>query len=293
MKLASHFRYLPVLETQRQWGLFLVDCGYTVTEPNTPYPPRGHPATHDFTFSKGRILSDYHVVYITRGRGVFEAKGVRRKIVEAGDVMVLFPGVWHRYRPDPATGWEEQWAGFNGSQAERFMRPPFFNPKKPVLRIGLDEGLRQRFISMVNDIERNPAGTPFSSAARILDILGLIQENIQNVRTNAHLSSVIREAQNRILKEAMTPIDFERLARSLGVSYINFRRRFRQQTCVSPAQFQISIRLNRAQDLLSSTDLSVSEIAERCGFGTVHYFSRHFCQKMGLTPSAYRNVTRQ
>ena len=39
----SRFRYLPVLAEQRKWGLFLTDCGYTVIEPGTPYPPRGHP----------------------------------------------------------------------------------------------------------------------------------------------------------------------------------------------------------------------------------------------------------
>ena len=121
MNHEPHFRYLPVLATQRQWGLFLSDCGYTVIEPGMPYPPYVNPIAYDFTFEKGRILDDYHVIYITRGRGVFEAEGFRRRTVEAGDVMVLFPGIWHRYKPDPATGWDEHWVGFKGSLAERLM----------------------------------------------------------------------------------------------------------------------------------------------------------------------------
>lgn len=288
MKLEDHFRYLPVLARQRQWGLFLVDCGYTEIKPGAPYPPGGHPAAYDFTFEKGRILHDFHVVYITHGQGVFEAKGCRRKTIEAGDVMVLFPGVWHRYKPDPKTGWKEQWVGFNGAQAEQVMRPPFFNPKTPVLRIGVDERVRQRFISLVNDIARDPAGTPFSSAARTLEILGLIQERSQNISSHVRIAGFVREAQNHILREAATPVDFKTLAHSLGVSYTTFRRVFKQQTGLSPALFQNEIRMNRAQALLAATDLSVSEIAERCGFETIHYFSRHFTQKIGLTPSAYR-----
>ena len=292
MKLESHFRYLPVLSVQRQWGLFLTDCGYTVIEPGSPYPPQRHPDAYHFDWKRGRTLDEYQVVYITRGRGVFEAKGVRRQAIEAGDVFILFPGVWHRYAPDPQTGWDEQWIGFNGPLTERLLRAPFFRQKKPVLRIGVDEALRQRFLSVVDGLERDPAGAPFSSAGRIIDLLGLIQERLQNVGAKGHLSGITREAQNRILTQAAYPIDFALLARSLGVSYTTFRRTFKQQTGVSPAHFQHTIRINRARDLLSSTDLPVTEIAVQTGFATVYDFSRAFTKKTGQTPSAYRSRSR-
>ncbi len=292
MPLQSHFRYLPVLTAQRQWGLFLTDCGYTVVEPGTPYPPQRHPDAYHFDWKKGRTFDEYQVVYITRGRGVFEAKGVRRQTIEEGDVFVLFPGVWHRYAPDPKTGWDEQWAGFNGPLTERLLRAPFFRQKKPVLRIGVDEALRQRFLALVDDIERDPAGTPFSSAGRLVEILGLIQEKIQNVGANRRISGVIREAQNRILRQAAEPVSFALLARALGVSYTTFRRSFKQQTGVSPAQFRHTIRINRACDLLSSTDLTVTEVAAQTGYDTVYYFSRAFKKKTGQTPSAFRIKSR-
>jgi AraC-like DNA-binding protein len=293
MPLKSHFRYLPVLTAQRQWGLFLTDCGYTVIEPGLPYPPRRHPDAYHFDWTKGRMLSEYQVVYITRGRGVFEAKGVRRQVVEAGDVFVLFPGVWHRYAPDPKTGWDEQWVGFNGALTERFLKAPFFRQKKPVMRIGVDEALRQRFLALVDAVERDPAGTPFSSAGAVITILGLIHERMQHVGASGRISAVIREAQNRILAQAAQAIDFAVLASELGVSYTTFRRSFKQQTGVAPAQFQNTVRLNRARDLLASTELTVSEIANQTGFDTVFYFSRAFKKKTGVTPKAYREQSRR
>jgi len=163
MALQLHFRYLPVLKAQRDWGLFLTDCGYSVIEPGSPYPLQQHPDPYNFDWKKGRTLAEYQVVYITRGRGVFETKGLRRQTIEAGDVFVLFPGVWHRYTPDARTGWDEQWVGFNGVIAERLLRAPFFRPKKPVFRIGVDEALRQRFVALVNAVERDPAGGPFQT----------------------------------------------------------------------------------------------------------------------------------
>lgn len=292
MKRETHFRYLPVLPAQRQWGLFLTDCGYTEIAPGSPYPPQRHPDAYHFDWKKGRTLDEYQVVYITRGGGVFEAKGVRRQAIEAGDLFVLFPGVWHRYAPDPKTGWDEQWIGLNGEIAKRLLKAPFFQTKRPILRIGADEDLRLRFRALVDAVARTPAGAPFSITGDVLKILGLILERSRSVGAAGRFSAMVREAQNRILRLAAQDIDFPALARALGTSYTSFRRAFKQQTGLAPAQFQSEIRLNRACDLLASTELSVSEIADLTGFDTVFYFSRAFKKKTGVTARGYRAQAR-
>lgn len=288
MPIQPHFRYLPVLKAQCDWGLYLTDCGYTEIGPGSPYPPQRHPDAYHFEWLRGRTLDEYQVVYITRGRGVFESKGVRRQPIEAGDVFLLFPGVWHRYAPDSKTGWDEHWVGFNGECAERLLKSPFFRIDKPIMRVGPDEGLRLLFRALVDEVDRNPAGAPFSAAGDALKILGIIIERSRGVTGTGGISAFVREAQNHILRHAEASIDFNALARKLGVSYTSFRRTFRQQTGTAPAQFQSEIRLNRARDLLASTDLTVSEIAAQTGYETVFYFSRFFKLKTGLTPNAYR-----
>lgn len=191
---------------------------------------------------QGRTLDEYDVVYITRGRGTFEPRVSGRHAIEAGDVFVLFPGVWHRYTPDTETGWDEQWIGFNGAIASQLMRAPFFLQKEPVLRIGVDESLRQRFIALFNDIKRDPAGAPLSGTSRILEILGLIQERAQSAGANGRVTEVIR--------------------------------------------------LNRARDLLASTDLPITEVATQTGFETIFYFSECFKKITGQVPSDYRAQSR-
>lgn len=288
MSHESHFRYLPVLDAQRLWGLYLTDCGYTQIGPGKPYPPRGHPDTYASNWKNGRTLDEYQVIYITSGRGTFETREAGRHVIEAGDVFVLFPGIWHRYTPDAKTGWDEQWIGFNGALASHLLRVPFFRHEKPVLRIGVDEALRQRFITLFDDLKRDPSSTPFSGASRIIEILGLIHERSQNIGVSGRRSDVIREAQNLICLQSHKSIDFALLSRTLGVSYTTFRRRFKQQTGVSPAQFQNAIRLNHARDLLTSTDLPITEIATQIGFESIFYFSEFFKKKSGQSPSDYR-----
>lgn len=95
-----------------------------------------------------------------------------------------------------------------------------------------------------------------------------------------------------ICLQSAQSIDFALLSRTLGVSYTTFRRRFKQQIGVSPAQFQNAIRLNRARDLLTSTDLPITEIATQIGFESIFYFSEFFKKKTGQAPSDYRLCSR-
>jgi len=288
LSVKSNFRYLPVMKEQVQWGLFLTDCGYASIESGASYPPSGHPSAYASNWGKGRTLNEYQVNYITRGGGVFETRDSGRHRIEAGDVFVLFPGVWHRYTPDLKTGWDEHWIGCKGEVASRFLHSMVVNAKKPVLHIGRDDILRQRFVALVDAIGRDPAGAPFSSAGEILVILGLIRENLRNVAMKGQGAKIIREAQNYILKNVVNTIDFSLLAQELGMGYSSFRHHFKKQTGFSPGAFQNSIRIGRAQELLLSTACSISEIAEQTGFDGIYYFSRFFTKKTGLSPTAYR-----
>ena len=55
------------------------------------------------------------------------------------------------------------------------------------------------------------------------------------------------------------------------------------------------VRIKNAIDMLSSTNYSIAEIAEECGFHSANYFSKVFSAKVGITPTEYRDkkYTRQ
>ena len=116
------FRYLPVSEREEQWGLYVTAGGFNAIAPGDQYPRPGHPRGYAFSMSQGRLLPEYQVLYITRGEGEFESKPSGLKKVAAGSVILLFPGVWHRYRPCPDVGWDEYWISYNGPYVERLVR---------------------------------------------------------------------------------------------------------------------------------------------------------------------------
>lgn len=67
-----------------------------------------------------------------------------------------------------------------------------------------------------------------------------------------------------------------------------FKRRFHKAVGMTPLEYVHSIRLEEAKHLLETSDLTLSELAERVGYDDAAFFSRLFRRKVGLTPALYR-----
>ncbi|MDM4719366.1 GlxA family transcriptional regulator [Micromonospora sp. WMMA1363] len=98
----------------------------------------------------------------------------------------------------------------------------------------------------------------------------------------------IRAAQEWVRAHVDHPLAVPELAERAHMSPRNFSRVFRREVGMTPGQYVVQTRVSRARELLESTDLSISQIARRCGFGRVETFLRTFDRAVGLTPGAYR-----
>ncbi|KOV56841.1 GlxA family transcriptional regulator [Streptomyces sp. MMG1121] len=96
-----------------------------------------------------------------------------------------------------------------------------------------------------------------------------------------------REWTLRRLDEDLT---IPRLANHAGVSPRTLTRLWRQETGVSPHQWLLTARINRARELLETTDLQVEQIATRCGLGSGANMRARFRDCVGVTPTAYRRT---
>ena len=144
-------RYFPVSVRDRKWGWHVTTVGETRTLPGEAYPAAGHPRGYTFDWSKGRVLDCHALVYISHGRGSFESQHSAKQMIEAGQVIFLHPGIWHRYRPEAQTGWHEHWLGFDGDVARRWVKNKFFPPHTPVFKPGQEE--KWLTISAISDLQ--------------------------------------------------------------------------------------------------------------------------------------------
>jgi hypothetical protein len=160
---ANH--YLSVSSRERAWGLYVTGVGHAIVEPHGAYPPMPHPAGYDFQWSRGRILDEFAILHLVNGGGSFESANQPILPIAAGDCVILFPGEWHRYKPDEGVGWEEYWITFQGRLAESWMEERFIWPEAPVFSLGNEDSLASLFGELLRMTDPKSSRRALESAA--------------------------------------------------------------------------------------------------------------------------------
>ena len=89
--------------------------------------------------------------------------------------------------------------------------------------------------------------------------------------------------------ELAKPLNIERLSREVGVSLGYLSRAFKRSTGISPHQYILQTRVNRARQLIKATSRSLAEIAEQVGFADGSHMTTVFLKLTGKAPSHFRN----
>ncbi|WP_172195039.1 AraC family transcriptional regulator [Saccharibacillus qingshengii] len=143
--------------------------------------------------------------------------------------------------------------------------------------------------------ERNPKAEGRWVAHLTLDLLLLYEaERRRAVRPERRFSedALMSRAAAAIEARAGAPLLLEALAAELGLSPVRLTRRFRAAFGETPSHYLKAVRLREARRLLDDTELTLAQIAERCGYENGFYLSRVFTQDTGMPPSEYRRRRR-
>lgn len=281
-------KYLPVSSMDTQWGFAINDIGSSVIKKGSEYPTAGHPGTHMFTWEGGRVLEEYHFVFITAGKGVFESGTGGAKNIEKGDGFLLFPGEWHRYKPLKKQGWVEHWVGFSGKIPDQVITDHFFDRGQPILRKCVSYHLLHLFEQLQKLISEESYGFQRVASGICLQMLAELYHSRQPQIHQDQQNALFSKLKNQMQEHIDTSIDLQVMAKEAGMSYSKFRRDFKQYTGLAPLQYHLLLKIERAKDLLITTDLKAKEIAYKLGFESDFYFNRFFKQKTGIAPAQYR-----
>ena len=108
------------------------------------------------------------------------------------------------------------------------------------------------------------------------------------------------ERHSSLAAQIKTFIDFNyskrvtlaELADIFCVSQSHLCREFTKNFNLSPIKYLNNMRIEKAKELLSVSDLSISEVAYKVGFNDIHYFSRYFNKQEKISPVRYRKNIR-
>ncbi|GAB6010267.1 helix-turn-helix domain-containing protein [Dysgonomonas reticulitermitis] len=287
-----HIKYLMASERDIQWGLIVNSVGYQHIERGEAYPPLNHPIRYLFSTDKGRVLNEYQLLYITRGKGQFVSNQCDKIIITEGSMFLLFPGDWHTYKPDINTGWDEYWIGFNGEDVAKKLDFNFFSKQRPILNVGLQNEFVNMYIQAIDIAKKQNAGFQ----QQLAGIVGYLLASAYAYDKSSSfeemkITKLVNKAKLIITENLSNNISPEEIASILNISYSRFRKIFKQYTGFSPLQYILEVKIQKSKELLTNTDLSNIEIAFRLGFDNPNYFCTIFKKKTRLTPMNYRITT--
>ena len=239
-------------------------------------------------------MNEYQLLYQPEGEGIFHSAHLKDASIHAGDIFLLFPGEWHTYHPIPEKGWKSYWIGFKGKNVDDRVKAGFLSPEKPIYHIGFSDAIIHLYDEAYDTAIEEAAFSQQTLAGIVNHMIGLMYSLERNIILNKDQNHVnmINHARMRIRESLEGTITIQEIAEELGVSYSNFRKLFKEYTGISPSTYQQDLRLQRAKELLSTTELSIKEIAYRLNFESPDYFSSKFKVKTGIKPSDFRNVIR-
>lgn len=273
------------------WGIYCIDAGAVEIKAGEPYPYQAnlHPPQYSRNWDKGRILSEFQFVYIAQGKGAFRtARG--ETALHGGSFIVLIPGTWHWYRPNPETGWIEYWVGFEGDYPHLLRTRGFLGPEPTVLEAGEHETIIALYNRILDGVLTEKPGYQ----QIISSLIPLLYAEVMSYAHQPEISPSKRESFEKIIfifqSNIYSSIDMESLAKNLNLNYDSFREDFKAYTGLSPYQYFLQMKINKAKELLSDGVLSVKEISYKLSFDNPYYFSRFFKKKTGVSPSQWNGI---
>jgi AraC-like DNA-binding protein len=297
----SSFHYLRVPESAILWGAYVTGAGQSSIPATVEYPPIGHPALYNFNWTRGRTLPEFALVIVTEGRGNFESHESGAIDIPPNSVTLLFPGVWHRYKPDPRTGWVERWLTFNGELVHRLVEHHGVSPSNPVLPLGNIAAVLRAFDRFYSGIAKAPTTQSIVLSLRAMAILSLAAEHVRPSRKQRAASitqpqvedDLVAATIDMIWTQSHRPLSVEQIADELGVSRRTIERRMRIAVGRSVLEEIQACRLSRAKRLLRETDLAVKTVAYLSGFGSVERLRLGMLKSEKCAPGDFRRVSRR
>lgn len=260
-------------------------------------------------YTAPRRLLDYMLMYVQEGEMNSHVEG-RRLQFQAGDFCLIQPGQLHTL------------SGHSDTITPYVHLDIFYNPDRErsfVVRSGRvdlsgSEGLMQPRLEEVTGV-RVPTRFVPANAAQFRDTMlktvgiwqrrdflgrleshhlasGLILEMLRSYAPGGADSPDHPEFLNWIISHMslhlQEPLSVADLAGRAGLSSSRFTRVFRDRFGSPPHRFLLHLRVQRAQDLLQHTSLTMRQISAQCGFSDVHHFAKMFKKVAGQTPGTYR-----
>src|SRR5579871_957415 len=242
---------------------------------------------HQCTREKG--CPEAVFIYCARGAGWCEIGGRRHEVSE--DQLLVIPAyaphVYGAAKKDP---WTIHWFHAIGANVPYYLEKLGVTEQKPVVRLGGDVQLFSLFEDVLEGLEHGSTVTHLIYAAHSLThLMGVIlQHKDEFWRGEGDVKERVASSIGFMKEHLQEPLRIATLAAVVNLSRSHYTDIFHRVTGYAPLMYLNHLRMQRAVQLLNSSNLSIKAISEQLGFSDQFYFSRAFSKLHGHSPSEHR-----
>lgn len=214
--------------------------------------------------------------YVVSGTGIFK-KGNNTYHPKAGQCFIVRPDEVIFYQADEHDPWEYIWIGFRTD-----IKMPDILMTSDIINFA---GGGHTFTSILDALKMKQGQTEFLSG-KVWEIIAHTMA-LENKEINL-VNDYVGRAKTCIKTEYQSGITISEIARRLGLERSYFSTIFTRGAGVPPQKYLNDYRLEKAAELLVTTNRTISEIAYSTGYSDIVNFSRMFKKHFGQSPSVYR-----
>lgn len=241
--------------------------------------------------SYGPAVRDHFLIhYVLQGKGYFQIDGIIHTI-NKGEGFLICPDVVTFYQADTEDPWHYIWVGFNGLKAQHYLKQANLDALNPVFKYDKGDSLKDCMENMLTSISLAKEGETRIKGLLYLFLSYLIeasQDNGTKAKPENQGELYVENAIDYIDKNYSRKMTINNLANYIGVDRSYLCSIFKSLIKLSPQQFLILFRLEKACELMKTTHLSIGDISRSVGYIDPLLFSKTFKKVKGLSPKDFR-----
>lgn len=236
------------------------------------------------------IRNHYLLHYIISGSGKFHSFKDKYYYLEPGQAFLITPNTVNTYYADEKHPWCYMWIEFDGLKAQEYLNDAGITEDSPIYKPikGLESNDLKKHMTYLME---HPDASPVQIIGTLYHIMDALirTSSSRNVSTVGNLREFYtREAINFIEQNYNKNISITDIANFCNLNRSYFGKIFKDTMHVTPQDFLIKYRMNRACDYLSNTNYPINTIAQIVGYDNPLHFSRAFRNTYNVSPRDWR-----
>ena len=239
----------------------------------------------------GPSLRDNYIVhFVISGKGRYTVNDTTHHL-GAGDFFLIRPNELVDYEADAEDPWEYYWIGFSGNRVKEILQTNGIGAKDYIGKIDTKEALREKFESFMQS-DFFDDSKKLVNQAFFYDIFSFFKIHSENMemgvrvsQTKKYSEAFLLYVENNYYREDLT---IEEIAKSMFLHPSYFSQVIKEELGLNALKYLNLYRMNKASQLLKTTELSIEEISNAVGYENRHSFSRAFKNRFHSSPSEYK-----